>query len=191
MNLPNKITVSRLVLTPIALTMLFLEQVPYNFFIATILFTIAMLTDLLDGYIARKYNLVTKLGRFLDPLADKLLILLFIIFLQSKGVYPLWLVLAFVGRELIVDGLRSFALGQNVYMGAIRWGKYKAFFQTISIIIALISICSLNSQLFGIKFKYDSLISAAYILMLIGFVFGLIGSAKHFKANIALLKDKK
>ncbi len=189
MNLPNKLTLLRLLMTPFAVALLFFKDyIPYNFFISLILFLFAMFTDILDGIIARKFNLITKLGAFLDPLADKLILILYFIFLQNYGIYPLWLLLVFFGREMIVDGFRSFAISQNVYMGAIKSGKIKALLQTISIVLGLIFICIQNNQFFGININNQILEDGAFYSMLIALIISLSGMIILLKKNISLLK---
>ncbi len=190
MNLPNKLTVSRLILTPIAIAILFFD-IPYNFLISTVIFVVAMITDVLDGVIARKFDLITKLGKFLDPLSDKLILLLFFIYLQSAGLYPLWLLLAFIARELIVDSLRSFAVSQNVYMGAIKSGKIKALCQTVSIFIGLSYLSIQSNQLFGLEMNLEFLKQAAFYTMLVGFLISLMGMIILLKNNKSILSEKK
>lgn len=189
MNLPNRLTFSRLLMTPFAVALLFLKDyIPYNFLISSILFLLAMFTDILDGIIARKFHLITKLGAFLDPLADKLILILYFIFLQNYGIYPLWLLLVFFGREMIVDGFRSFAVSQNVYVGAIKSGKLKALFQTFSIVLGLSFVCIENNQFFGINMDSQILEYGAFYSMLIALIISLIGMVILLKNNLALLK---
>ena len=191
MNLPNKLTLCRLILTPIAIAVLFFDIIPYNFLIAMILFIIAMITDVLDGFIARKFHLITKLGTFLDPLADKLIILLFFIFLQNAGLYPLWLLIVFIGREMIVDSFRSFSISQNIYMGAIKSGKIKAWLQTISIILGLTYLSITHHGLFELQQNnnfLNLLIEIAYYSMIASLIVSIIGMFILVKNNRKVLK---
>jgi CDP-diacylglycerol--glycerol-3-phosphate 3-phosphatidyltransferase len=189
MNTPNKLTLLRLILAPIGVTILFLN-IPYNFLISTVIFLLAMATDVADGIIARKFDMITKLGKFLDPLADKLTLLLYFIFLQNAGIYPLWLLLIFIGREIIVDNLRSFAVSQNLYMGAIKSGKIKALCQTVSIVIGLIFISIQNNQFFGVTGEVEILKTMAYYIMLAGLIVGISGGIFLIKNNKSILNDK-
>jgi len=188
MTIPNKITFFRLFITPIAVALLLLPQLPYNYLISTIIFIIAMISDVLDGFIARRYDMTTKLGSFLDPLSDKLIILLYFIFLQSAGLYPLWLLLAFFARELIVDGFRSYAVSQNIYVGAITAGKIKAGLQTFSIIAGLILLTMTNNQLFGLIFNQTYLEYFVLYTMILSLITSLIGMTILLKRNIAVFK---
>ncbi len=175
MTLPNKLTLARLALTPVGLTLLYVNTVPYNYLCAAIIFMIAMLTDVADGYIARKYDCVTKLGTFLDPIADKLILLLHLVLLQTLGLYPLWLLLAFIARELLVDAIRNYAASQKHCIRANRSGKGKALLQTISILSALIYLSASHSQLFGISLAGAFWRNFPFYTLLAAFLVGLIG----------------
>lgn len=183
MTIPNKITVSRLAITVVVMVLLFWETFPFNFLIATALFIIAMLTDILDGYIARKYNMSSAFGAFLDPLSDKLIILLVSFFLQGQGIYPLWLILILLVREVIMDAFRGFAVSQNVYVGAISLGKAKTLLQTISNIIGLIYLCVASNQLFGLAFDVNLLKDVSYYVMLFSIIVGVVGLFVIFNKN--------
>lgn len=186
MNLPNKITLTRLIITPFALGFLFLD-IRYNILISAIFFIFAMITDVLDGMIARRFDMITKLGAFLDPLADKLIILLYFIYLQSAGVYPLWLLLLFVARELLVDGLRNYSMSQNIYMGAIWSGKLKALFQVSSIVSGLLYLSFDSGQLGEVLWNYEILLLIAFWLMVVSLLFALCGTVLHLKKMIPIL----
>ena len=128
-TLPNKLTVLRMILEVFALRM-----------IALVLFLIASLTDLLDGKIARKYNLVTNFGKFMDPLADKLLVCSALICLVQLGQLPAWIVIIIISREFIISGFRLVAADQGVVIAASMWGKSKTVSQMISIVLLIINI---------------------------------------------------
>jgi CDP-diacylglycerol---glycerol-3-phosphate 3-phosphatidyltransferase len=163
MNLPNKLTVSRIIVTFIGVTILFFEQIPFSYLIAAGIFVFAVITDILDGYIARKHNMVTKLGTFLDPISDKLLFVLYFLFLQSMGLYPLWLLIVFVARELIVDAIRSYAASQNVFFGAVKSGKIKASLQATSIIAGLLYLSPFIEIPYLGEFTFYTMIAALII----------------------------
>ena len=135
MNLPNKLTLSRLVLTVLFLGVMF-SRFPYHETVALVLFILGGLTDLLDGQIARRYKLITNFGILMDPLADKILVCsAFIAFLGVQWVEA-WMVVVVVARELAITGLRMLAASKNVVLAAERYGKHK----TISQITAIISL---------------------------------------------------
>ncbi|MDA1060525.1 MAG: CDP-diacylglycerol--glycerol-3-phosphate 3-phosphatidyltransferase [bacterium] len=191
MTLPNKITLSRLVLTPIGLVFLFLNSVPYNILISTVIFAVAMFTDLADGYIARKYGQITNVGKFIDSLADKLIILLYMIFLQSVGIYPMWLVLAFVGREMVMDGWKSYAVSQKIFISARRSGKNKALLQTISLFLALIYLSIGADQFFGVSMRSEIVKEVAYYTMLAAFILSVYGAYSLLKRNPQVFSERK
>ena len=136
MNIPNKLSLSRLIITPIMMFFYLASFIPFGKFVACTLFIIGAITDFLDGYIARKYNLVTDMGKFLDPIADKLLVTSALILVATDGtiVAPFGaIVLAiFVGRDLTVDVLRLVASSKGVVIAADKLGKYKTFSQDIT-----------------------------------------------------------
>ena len=138
MNLPNKLTVLRTALIPVFLVFLYTDfWGKANAYIAVAVFVIASLTDLLDRKIARKYNLVTNFGKFMDPLADKLLVCSALIALVGLGKVPAWIVIIIIAREFIISGLRLVASDSGVVIAASYWGKFKTTFQ-MAMIIGLI-----------------------------------------------------
>ncbi len=132
MTLPNGLTILRVIAIPFILVMLFSPGQIHRVFTA-LLFFAAAITDTLDGYLARRKGLVTTLGKFLDPLADKLLIVTALIALIPARDIPFWMVIIIVGREIAVTGLRGVAASQNIVISASRWGKYKTFFEGTAI----------------------------------------------------------
>lgn len=142
MNLPTKITVVRMLLIPI-MVILFYLPFTYSALIAAVIFTVAAITDFLDGYLARKHNLVTSMGKFLDPIADKLLVITALCLILEASIMPLVFgavcVSVIIARELIIGGLRQIAAAKNIIIAADMSGKIKAFFQDIAtgILIAL------------------------------------------------------
>lgn len=149
MNLPNKLTVFRVILiVPFVLLLLggqagwpiFAGIAGYIDYIALAIFIIASLTDLLDGKIARKYNLVTNFGKFMDPLADKLLVCAAMICLVEMGRLPSWIVIVIISREFIISGFRLIASDNGVVIAASYWGKFKTTFQMIMIILLILNI---------------------------------------------------
>ncbi|MCX5894724.1 MAG: CDP-diacylglycerol--glycerol-3-phosphate 3-phosphatidyltransferase [Proteobacteria bacterium] len=137
-NIPNLLTLFRIVVIP-CFFVLFLYFPTKSFsLLASILFAMASLTDFLDGYIARRWKLETSLGKFLDPLADKLLVAVALIMLIPLGRVPPWMVAVIIGREILVTGLRVVAVTDGVVISASKLGKYKTAFQTVSVICLLI-----------------------------------------------------
>ena len=151
MNLPNKISLARIALIPVFIAFYYLTMIPHNYLYATIVFAVAAFTDFLDGYIARKYNLVTDLGKFLDPIADKVLVLTaMILMLTSVSIGPLGggilpavsggvgisIILA---RELIVSSFRMVAASKKVVIAADKLGKIKTISQDIALVLLLFS----------------------------------------------------
>ena len=139
-NIPNSITSFRLVLTAIFIVAITMQQ-PWANILALISFVIAAATDWLDGYYARKLNLVTALGKLLDPLADKILVAAGFIYLSSnlnsKGLCPVWVTCVIIGREFFVTGLRQIAVEQGVVIAADKLGKWKTTFQLTFVITCL------------------------------------------------------
>lgn len=136
-NLPNTITLLRLVVIPVLFLLLLAPGRILSMIIA-VLFIIASITDLVDGYIARKYNIVTTMGKFLDPVADKLVVTTAMILLIPIGRIPAWIVVVIVMRDLLVDGLRSIASAEGLVIDASRLGKQKTLCQVIAVSALLI-----------------------------------------------------
>ena len=159
MNLPNKITTLRMILVVFVATFLLLPSewfmtIPYidvslNFFIAWILFIIASLSDMLDGKIARKYNMVTDYGKFMDPIADKLLVNTALIILESYGPIRVKVicVIIMIARDIVVDAVRLNAMRKNVVVAANIFGKLKTVFQMVAIILIMVNDFNLDSLL--------------------------------------------
>ena len=143
MNLPNRLTLARIIMIPVFVVIFYVEAIPYNFAISAAVFALAAFTDFLDGHIARKYNLVTDLGKFLDPIADKVLVstaLIVMLFPYAAQILP-WYgaigVAVILARELIISGFRMVAASKNIVLAADMSGKIKTFTQDISIIVLL------------------------------------------------------
>lgn len=139
MNLPTKLTFIRLLITPIFVVALMLEK-PWADFAALFLFLLGMATDTLDGWLARSFNQVTRLGMMLDPLADKILVTsAFIYFVARPEIaLPAWMVVVIVSREFAITGLRLVAADQGVIIPAGRWGKHKTLSQVAAVTAALL-----------------------------------------------------
>lgn len=144
MNLPNKLTVLRMIMIPFFVVALLVPSIPYHNTIALGIFIVASLTDLLDGMIARKYNLVTNFGKFMDPLADKLLVCSALICLIELGRIASWMVILIIAREFIISGFRLVASDKGVVIAASYWGKFKTVFQIIMVCLMIADIDSLR-----------------------------------------------
>ena len=154
MNLPNKITLSRIFMIPVFVLFFFLDVVPFHYGIAALIFMLAACTDFIDGYIARKYKLVTNLGKFLDPIADKVLVSTAMILMlvmkdgvfqtlggAANGVYIATAVCICVimARELIISAFRQIAAVNGVVMAADKLGKFKTIFQDVAIFVIILA----------------------------------------------------
>ena len=146
MNLPNKLTIIRVCLIPFFVAALLFDH-GNNYtmcIVANVLFIVASLTDLFDGKIARKYNLVTNFGKFMDPLADKLLVCSALICLIELGQLPAWVVIIIISREFIISGFRLVAADNGVVIAASYWGKFKTTFQMAAVILMIFHIPALT-----------------------------------------------
>lgn len=137
MNLPNKITISRILLIPVFMIVLYLP-LEHREIIGLLIFLLASATDGIDGHIARSRNLVTNFGKFLDPLADKLLVAAALIALVGEGKIPSWIVTVIIAREFAITGIRLLAVGEGRVIAASMWGKVKTVTQIIAISLLLI-----------------------------------------------------
>ncbi|MBA1333923.1 MAG: CDP-diacylglycerol--glycerol-3-phosphate 3-phosphatidyltransferase [Firmicutes bacterium] len=150
MNLANRLTLVRIILVPVFMLFL-LVKINYGEFIAAAIFCIAALTDSIDGYVARRHNQITKLGKLMDPLADKLLITAALISLVQMNKISAWIATIIIAREFVVTGLRSIAASEGVVIGASLWGKLK----TISQIVAVLAIILNNFPFRYISLPFD------------------------------------
>ncbi len=138
MNLPNRLTTIRMILVPVfVFFMLTNAGGAANKWIALIIFCAASITDTLDGYISRSRNLVTNYGKFMDPLADKLLVCSAMICLIPEGKLPVWFVIIVIAREFMISGFRLIASDNGIVIAASYWGKFKTTFQMIMIILMI------------------------------------------------------
>ncbi len=132
LNLPTKLTISRILAVPFIILLLYLEN-PWACLIATVLFIAAGLTDLVDGYLARRENQVTRLGKFLDPLADKVLVCSVLIMLVHLQWTPAWVAIIIICRDIMVTGLRAIAADEGVVIAADKYGKIKTVMQMVAL----------------------------------------------------------
>ena len=160
LSLPNGLTIIRVLVIPIILILLFSSGRLYQI-ITALLFLLAAVTDTLDGYLARRSGMVTTLGKFLDPLADKLLIVTTLIALIPARGIPFWMVIVIVGREIAVTGLRGIAVSQGIVIPASHLGKYKTVFEA-----AAITFLILNEEYFSIHCHFVGMVLLWIALLL-------------------------
>ena len=165
MNLPNKLTILRVIMIPFfVVALLYDGGANQNMrYVAAALFIIASLTDMLDGKIARKYNLVTNFGKFMDPLADKLLVCSALICMIELRELPAWMVIIIISREFIISGFRLVAADNGIVIAASYWGKFKTTFQMIAVILMIFNIPALKTVTF-------IMLAAAVVLTIVSLV---------------------
>ncbi|MCD8014215.1 MAG: CDP-diacylglycerol--glycerol-3-phosphate 3-phosphatidyltransferase [Lachnospiraceae bacterium] len=147
MNLPNKLTMLRVCLVPVFVVLMLVDAIPNGNIWAGILFILASLTDMLDGYIARKNNLITDFGKFMDPIADKLLVCSAMICLVAQEKLAAWMVIIIIGREFIISGFRLVASDKGTVIAASYWGKFKTVFQMVMIVMLIYDFGNVWNQL--------------------------------------------
>jgi len=174
MNLPNILTLTRLLLTPFIAVLIFIN-IPYNYYIALFLYALGCVTDLLDGYIARKYNQVSNLGIYMDPMADKIFGYTMVMILLYLNVFPLWITLLIFIRDMAVDAFLSFAIAKKTFIKATYPGKYKSVFLNLAIITGILALSVLNGNwLFGLT--YPDLYNTTCFILILSFLVGFIGA---------------
>ena len=187
MNLPNKLTVLRVCMIPFFVVMLLLnggENQTYRY-IAAAIFIVASLTDMLDGKIARKYNLVTNFGKFMDPLADKLLVCSALICLVDLKQLPAWMVIVIISREFIISGFRLIAAEHQIVIAASMWGKFKTTFQMAMIILLILNM---NADVYvaGVGIIHVLALIATYVAL----VLTIVSLLDYLYKNKAVLKEQ-
>lgn len=177
-NLPNLLTLFRIALIPPVCVLIFFGD-PVSVLIAVILFWVASVTDWVDGYIARRQNLVSMTGKFLDPLADKLLVMSSLVMMLPMGRIPSWLVIVIIGRELTISGLRSIAATEGMVISAGEGGKYKTTFQMMGIMLLLIHFSyDVNYGFITLRLNFHWL---GLGLLLISAVFSITSAVEYFR----------
>ncbi|SEF46279.1 CDP-diacylglycerol--glycerol-3-phosphate 3-phosphatidyltransferase [Caloramator fervidus] len=171
MNLANRLTILRIILVPVFLFFIAIK-IKYGNFLAAFIFIVAAITDTLDGYIARKRKEITKFGKFMDPLADKLIVTAALISLVELNKIASWSVMIIIAREFAVTGLRALAASEGKIIAASKWGKAKTVIQIIAIIAALIELPYSN------------------ILMWVAILVTIISGVDYFTKNLDVLDYK-
>jgi CDP-diacylglycerol--glycerol-3-phosphate 3-phosphatidyltransferase len=179
LNLPNILTMSRVAVVPVVVLLLLFESKDTCFW-AALIFTLAAITDWLDGFLARKWGIVTVLGKFLDPLADKLIVMAALIMLIPLGRVPAWAVFIILARDLVVSGIRSIASAEGVVIAASNLGKYKTTFQMVAIIGLLLHYR--YYWFFGIEVNwlYPSLHNAGIFVFYISLILTIWSGVDYF-----------
>lgn len=186
MNLPNKLTVFRVILIPFFVLFMLAEPIgAYSKYVSVAIFIIASLTDWFDGRIARKHNLITNFGKFADPLADKLLVGAALICLSdttmgiaSGGKIPAWIVIIIISREFIISGFRTLAADAGVVLAAGWWGKVKTACQMVMIIVLILHL--------NVPYYYV----LENILVYLSLFFTIFSMVDYFSKNISILTEE-
>lgn len=192
MNLPNKLTLIRIIMIPVFVAVYFITAIPYNYLISAIIFVLAAFTDFLDGYIARKYNLVTDFGKFLDPVADKVLVaaaLIVMLVVPTGGAailpsYAAIFVAVILARELIISGFRMVAASKGKVLAADKVGKIKTFTQDIAITVLL---CGAQFQA-GV---YTTLNVIGLVALCLATLLTVVSGTEAIVKNLSVIKGEK
>ena len=179
MNLPNKITIFRVCMIPVFLVFMLVDAIPYGNYIAAAVFIVACLSDALDGYIARKYNLITNFGKFMDPLADKLLVCSALICFIELDLVAAWPIIVIIAREFIISGFRLVASDNGVVIAASYWGKFKTTAQMIMCI------------LFIVHFENSVFFALEQIFLYVSVALTIISLVEYVWKNRQVLKEQK
>ena len=179
MNLPNKITIFRVCMIPVFLVFMLVPGIPYGNYIATAVFAIACASDALDGYIARKNNLVTNFGKFMDPIADKLLVCSALICFAELSYMPAWMVIVIIAREFIINGFRLIASDNGVVIAASYWGKFKTIAQMIMCILLIVQL----------PFAWVDVLEQIFIWL--SLILTVVSLCEYVWKNRDVLKEKK
>ncbi|NLL30587.1 MAG: CDP-diacylglycerol--glycerol-3-phosphate 3-phosphatidyltransferase [Clostridiales bacterium] len=196
MNLANKLTMLRIILVPIFLVFIAVRDIPYGTFIATIIFIIASVTDQLDGYIARSRNQITTFGKFMDPLADKLLVTAALISLVELKTIPAWAAVVIIAREFAVSGLRTIAASEGKVIAASIWGKVKTVIQIIAILICLLRVNVESSEyLYSLVMENQILknliIYGSKYVLILAVIITIISGIDYFAKNKNVINSNK
>ena len=179
MNLANKITLFRVIMIPIYVVMMIMTNIPNNYLIAGIIFIIASISDFVDGQIARKCNMVTDFGKFVDPLADKLLVMAAMLCFVEINFIPAWIVITILAREFIVTGLRTLAASNGVVIAADKIGKLKTTTQMIALV--LMHFSGLNETIYTVSI----------VLMYAALILTVVSGVNYLILNKALFNVKE
>ncbi len=201
MNLPNRLTVLRILLAPVFVALILSPGLPLHYFWALLVFAAASITDRLDGKIARERNLITNFGKFLDPLADKILVIFALACFVSLGLSNIWCLLIVVAREFMVTFIRLLAVENGVVLAANNWGKTKTVSQIVAIVFILMfqsfnEILAVNGAFiqvgtFAGMSAFDLFVLAGNVLVWISTFFAVLSGGIYLKQNFSVLRDEK
>jgi CDP-diacylglycerol--glycerol-3-phosphate 3-phosphatidyltransferase len=187
-NLPNVLSMGRIALIPVVCWLALLDR-PYAAIGAVTLFGIAGFTDWLDGYIARRRSLVSMTGQFLDPVADKLLVMAVLVTLVAENRLPIWFVIVMLAREMSVTGLRALAAGEGLVIAAGWGGKWKVGFQFVGLACLLIRFpYTVDYGLFTLDVDFNRV---GFALMLVSLGYSLGSGIQYFRGFVHAVADKK
>ncbi|MBW9151755.1 CDP-diacylglycerol--glycerol-3-phosphate 3-phosphatidyltransferase [Clostridium estertheticum] len=191
MNLANRLTMIRIFLVPIFLLFIAAKGIPYGSVLATIVFIIASLTDKLDGYIARSRNQITNFGKFMDPLADKLLVTSALVSLVELHIVYGWVAMIIIAREFAVTGLRTIAAADGKVIAASKWGKLKTVIQIVAIITALINLAYGNRTINMVVNVKETLNMLTNVFMGAAVIITIISGVDYFVKNKGTIRVDK
>ena len=178
MNLPNKITIFRVCMIPVFLVFYLVDAIPFHNVIALAIFIIACLSDALDGYLARKHQLVTNFGKFMDPLADKLLVCTALLCFLDAGTLPLLVVVVIIAREFIISGFRLVASDSGLVLAASYWGKFKTASQMVMCVLLILHL----------EFRWFAVLEQIFIWL--SFALTIISLLDYLVKNRSVIKTK-
>ena len=179
MNLPNKITVFRIFMIPFFVACMLIKEIPYHEIIAGVIFIIAALSDLVDGKIARRFNLVTNFGKFMDPLADKLLVQSALLCFVANGLLPAWIAIVIMSREFIISGFRLVAADKGIVIAAGYLGKLKTVFQMVMSVMLIF------------HFSHPVWLATEQIFIWGSLILAIVSLIDYFIKNKDVLKETK
>ena len=179
MNLPNKITVFRILMIPFFVASMLIKEIPYHEIIAGVIFIIAALSDLVDGKIARRFNLVTNFGKFMDPLADKLLVQSALLCFVANGLLPAWIAIVIMSREFIISGFRLVAADKGIVIAAGYLGKLKTVFQMVMSVMLIF------------HFSHPVWLATEQIFIWGSLILTIVSLVDYFIKNKDVLKETK
>ncbi len=199
-NMPNLLSFSRVLATILVFILILINQ-PWSFLVATVIFLLASITDLLDGYLARRYHLVSPLGVFLDLTADKVFVSAILVAFVQLGLVPAWIVVIIITREFLVTGLRSVASARGTVIPAGKLGKQKTFITLLAIggILLAKGIGASHLSLYSLPLNFNSnqvgvgdyLLLIADVLMLLATVWTVLSGVEYTRGAFPLLREKR
>jgi CDP-diacylglycerol--glycerol-3-phosphate 3-phosphatidyltransferase len=188
LNLPNLLTMGRILVIPLVLYLLD-RGGPFDCYLAALVFVLAAITDFLDGYLARKRNLVSVLGKFLDPLADKLIVTATLVWLVTMGRVPAWLVIILIGREITITALRGIATTEGLVIAAGEGGKSKTALQMVGLVCLILGY-PYHVNLYVVDFGVVDLVMVGRALIYGSLVFSIVSAFQYGKFFVDAVEAK-